>query len=131
MGEQYFYLPSALFEKFKQEVVRRGLSLSAEISDLKKKEQNARQRRREKAIKNALNIHVTSKIEMERSIALVLLMNDRLKLKLIDNIAPWNQSKDNQIKWLNHWRPLVEKAAVKKSGVSSLDDAVGKATKPC
>lgn len=128
MGEQYFYLPSALFEKFKQEVVRRGLTLSMEVQDLKKKEQNARQRRREKAIKNTLKIHQGSQVEAERAIALVLLMNDRLKLKLIDEVAPWNQTKEDQGRWLSRWKAVVETAAERKC--ASLDVAVEQALKP-
>lgn len=128
MGEQYFYLPSALFEKFKQEVGRRGLTLSKEIGNLKKKEQNARQRRREKAIKNALKIHQNSKLETERSIALILLMNDRHLLKAIDEVAPWNQGKEEQIKWVSRWRPIVEAKAEKKC--NGLDLAVQTALKP-
>jgi hypothetical protein len=99
-GQPFQYMPSHLQAKFKLEVERRHLNLTVEENQLKKCGQNAQNPYRKEQADMLKKLHNNKlKPELHRSMALLLLLNERLKLKVIKGLCPWDESREEQKRW--------------------------------
>lgn len=115
---------------FTEEVQRRPtLDFKKQMEKFQNKYNNDKSAAKRAECKRLLRLHAnTSSSAVERAMAVIILLNDRLDLCVLTEAAPWNSLFEDQRQWVAKWQSNIESWAATKCG--TVDKAVQAVLKP-
>jgi hypothetical protein len=123
-GHQLDTFPPGMWSLFTEELQSRpNIDYEKEMVVFKNKRNNTKRAAKKEMGKMVLQKHASPlSSAVEKQMALLVLLNDRLQLDLLNEPAPWDDRFEAQRLWVLKWRDPIESNAGKKA--KNLDDAV-------